>query len=134
MAVTDELARLAARGREAQPHQHVVQPALEQREQVLAGDPRLPGRLFVVAVELALQHTVVAARLLLLAQLHAILALFHAPPPVLARRVGATLHPALVGQASLALEEQLLSLPAALLALWACVSCHSLVLFLVLVA
>jgi hypothetical protein len=53
---------------------------------------------------------------------------------VLARRVGAALHAALVGQASLALEEQLLSLAAALLALWACVSCHSLVLFFDLVA
>ena len=40
------------------------------------------------------------------------------------RRVGAALDAALVRQAALALEEQLLSLAAALLALWACVSCH----------
>ena len=128
MAVADELAGLTARGREAQTHEHVVQPALEQREQVLAGDARLPGGLFVVAVELPLEHSVVAARLLLLAQLHPVLALFHAPTPMLARRVGAALDAALVRQAALALEEQLLSLAAALLALWACVSCHSLVL------
>src|SRR5450631_4438085 len=101
MAVTDELARLPARGREAQTHEHVVQPALEQREQVLAGDTRLPRCLFVVAVELLLQHSVVTACLLLLAQLHAVLALFHAPTSVLTRRVGAALHPALVGQAAL---------------------------------
>jgi hypothetical protein len=56
---------------------------------------------------------------LLLAQLNAVLALFHAPAPVLARRVGATLDAALVGQAALALEKQLLPLAAALLALWA---------------
>jgi len=119
VAVTDELARLPARGGEAQAHEHIVQPALEQREQVLAGDARLAGGLFVVAVELALQHAVVASRLLLLAQLDAVLALFHAPAPVLARSVGAALDAALVGEAALALEKQLLPLAATLLALWA---------------
>ena len=80
--------------------------------------------LVVVAAELLLEHAVVAARLLLLAQLEAVLALLQAPAAVLARRVGAPLDAALVGQAALALEEQLLPLAAALLALWAGVACH----------
>ena len=117
VAVADELARLAARGGEAEAHQHVVEPALEQRQQVLAGDARLARRLLVVAAELLLEQPVVAAGLLLLAQLQAILALLLAAAAVLARRVGASLDAALVGQAALALEEQLLPLAAALLAL-----------------
>src|SRR3954447_21723359 len=80
--------------------------------------------LVVVAAELALEHPVVAARLLLLAQLHPVLALFHAPAAVLARRVGTALYAALVRQAALALEEQLLPLAAALLALRRSVSGH----------
>jgi len=47
-----------------------------------------------------------------------------APAAVVARRIGAPLDRALVGQAALALQEELLALPAALLALWSCVSCH----------
>src|SRR5438270_7868709 len=124
VSVEDELPRLAARGREAEAHEHVVQAALQQREQVLTSDARLARSLDVVAVELLLQHAVIAARLLLLAQLHAILALFHAPASVLARRVGPPLDAALVRQAALALEEQLLSLAAALLALGARVAGH----------
>ena len=85
VAVADQLARLAARGGEAEAHEHVVEPALEQREQVLAGDPGLARGLLVVAVELPLEHAVVAARLLLLAQLQPVLALFQAPAAVLAR-------------------------------------------------
>jgi hypothetical protein len=67
--------------------------------------------------ELALQHLVVAASLLLLAQLQPVLGLAHAAATVLPGRIGAALHPALVGEAALALEEQLLALAAALLAL-----------------
>jgi hypothetical protein len=43
---------------------------------------------------------------------------------VVARRVRAALDAALVGQAALALEEELLALPPALLALGAGVTCH----------
>jgi hypothetical protein len=46
---------------------------------------------------------------------------------MLAGRVGASLDAALVGQAALALEEQLLPLAAALLALRSCVSSHAVV-------
>src|SRR5204863_2426487 len=105
-------------------HQDVVQAGLEHRQQVLAGDPGLARSLGVVVAELPLLDAVVATGLLLLAQLHAVLALFLAPAPVLAGRIGAALHAALVRQAALALEEQLLPLPAALLALRSRVTGH----------
>ena len=99
---------------------------LEQRQQVLARDALLARRLVVVAAELALEHAVVAARLLLLAQLHAVLALLLAATAVVARRVRAALDAALVGEAALALEEELLPFAAALLALGAGVTSHDL--------
>src|SRR5215218_8566604 len=125
MAVPDELARLAARRGEAEAHEHVVEAALEHAQQVLAGDPGLTAGLLIVRAELALEHAVVAARLLLLAELDAVLALSLTPAAVVSGRVRATLDAALVGQAALALEEELLALPPALLALRAGVSCHA---------
>ena len=80
--------------------------------------------LFVVGAELFLQHLVVAAGLLLLAQLQAVLALAQAAAAVLAGRVGATLDTALVGEAALTLEEELLALAPALLALRGGVASH----------
>ena len=80
--------------------------------------PVLAAGHLVVVVELLLEHLVVAARLLLLAQLQQVLALLDAAAAVLARRVRAPLDGALVGEAALALEEELLRLAAALLALW----------------
>src|SRR6185437_12764827 len=70
--VADELPRLSAGGREAHAIHDVVQTALEQLQQVLAGGAALAGRLLVVIAELTLQHAVHAAQLLLLAQLHAV--------------------------------------------------------------
>src|SRR5687767_7613024 len=69
VAVQHELTRLAARAREAQPDKDVVEPRLEQAQQVLARYALLAARLVVVGPELLLQHAVVAAGLLLLAQL-----------------------------------------------------------------
>ena len=69
VAVADQLARLAPRGGEAEADEHVVEARLEQPQQVLAGDAVLARSLVVVGAELFLQHLVVAARLLLLAQL-----------------------------------------------------------------
>src|SRR5579875_4233302 len=120
----DELARLSARGREAEPHEHVVEAALERAQQVLTGDARLAGGLLVIDPELALEHAVVALGLLLLAQLQAVLALLLAAAPMLAGRVAAALDAALVREAALALEEQLLTLAAALLALRSSVTSH----------
>src|SRR3954451_17843170 len=125
VAVADELPRLAARRREAEADEHVVEAALEEGEQVLAGDAGLAGGPLVVVAELLLEHAVVAPRLLLLAQLHAVLGLLLPSAAVVARRVRAPLDAALVGQAALALEEQLLPLAAALLALRTGLSSHA---------
>src|ERR1700751_6282695 len=94
--VQDQLARLAPRGRKTEPDEHVVEPTLEHPEQVLARDPGLAGRLVVVDPELLLEHAVVALRLLLLAQLDAVLALALAAAAVLAGRVRAGLDAALI--------------------------------------
>src|SRR3954453_11308769 len=124
VAVADELAGLAAGGGAAEAHEPVVEAALEDAQQVLAGDALLAGGLLVVVAELLLEDAVVAARLLLLAQLDPVLGLLLAPAAVIAGRVGAALDAALVGQAALALEEQLLPLTAALLALRRVIACH----------
>src|SRR4029077_15148765 len=122
--VADQLPGLTPRGSEAEPHEDVVEAGLEQAQKVLAGDAVLARGLVVVGAELALKHLVVAARLLLLAQLHAVLGLTHATAAVIAGRVGAALNAALVGEAALALEEELLALAAALLALGGGVAGH----------
>src|SRR4051794_4979654 len=125
VAVADELAGLAPRGGEAEADEHVVDAALEQREEVLARDALLAGGAIVVAGELLLEHAVVALGLLLLAQLDAVLGLLLAATTVIAGRGGAAFDAALVGQAALALEEELLPFAAALLALGTGVSSHA---------
>src|SRR5579863_5920889 len=124
MAVQDQLPGLTSRRGEAEPDEDVVETALKRAQQVLTGDPRLPRCLLVVDPELPLEHTVVTLGLLLLAQLQAILALLLAAASVVSGRVTTALDAALVGQTALALEEQLLTLAAALLALRSGVSCH----------
>src|SRR3954452_22336645 len=124
VTVADQLAGLAPAGGETEPDQHVVEAALEHAQQVLARDSGLPRRLVVVDPELLLEDAVVATRLLLLTQLHAVLGLLLTPATVVAGRVRTTLDAALVGEAALALEEQLLALAAALLALGGCIACH----------
>src|SRR5262249_15328823 len=67
VAVPHELPRLGARGGEAEPIDDVVESALEELEQRLAGHAaRTVGHL-EVAAELALEDAVDAAELLLLA-------------------------------------------------------------------
>ena len=92
-----ELARLGARGREAEPEHHVVEPPLEQRQQVLARaalHARWPAS--IVLRELLLEQAVHALHLLLLAQLHAVVREARAALAVLARRIGAALDGALL--------------------------------------
>src|SRR3954452_7491255 len=125
VAVTDHLPGLAARSGEAQAHDDVVQARLQEHQQVLTRDALLAGRLVVVAAELAFENAVVAASLLLLAELHAVLRLLLAATTVVARRVRAALDAALVGQAALALQEELLPFAAALLALRTGVTSHA---------
>src|SRR2546423_2576656 len=124
VSVEDQLARLPARSSEPKAHEHVVEPALEHPQEVLARDAALPRSLVVVDAELLLEHAVVALGLLLLTQLHPILALLLAAAAVLTRRIGAALDAALVGEAALALEEQLLSLTPTLLALGSGIAGH----------
>jgi hypothetical protein len=124
MPVADQLPRLAPRGGEAESHEDAVETRFEQTQQVLAGDARLTRGLLVIGAELLLEDLVEAARLLFLAQLQPVLGLPHPPAAVLARRIGATLDAALVGEAALALEKQLLPLAAALLALGTGVAGH----------
>ena len=113
VAVADELACLSARGGESEAVDDVVEPCLEHPQQGLAGDPRALRGLRVVVAELLLEQAVVATRLLLLAQLEQVLGLLDAAAAVLARRVAATLDRALLGEAALALQEELHALAAA---------------------
>src|SRR5262249_27381099 len=122
--VADELAGLRARRGEAEPVDDVVEPRLERAEEVLAGDARAARRLRIVDLELLLGQAVVAARLLLLAELEQVLALLDAAAAVLTRRVAAALDRALLGQAALPLEEELHALPAADTALRAHIARH----------
>src|SRR4051794_9421535 len=114
--VAHQLASLRARRREAEPVDDVVQPQLQHPQQVLAGDAAALAGLLVVRAELPLEDAVVAARLLLLAQLQQVLRLLGAAAAVLARRISPPFDGALLGQAALALEKQLHVLAAALLA------------------
>jgi hypothetical protein len=68
-------------------------------------------------MELLLEELVVPASLLLLAKLQEVFALLDAAATVLTRRVSTSFDGTLVREAPLALEEELLGLAAALLAL-----------------
>src|SRR5579859_6873022 len=109
---------------EARAVHDVVQAPLEQLEHGLAGTAVLAGRLHVVAVELALEDAVDPAGLLLLADLLEEVAFLRPVPAVLARRVRPDLDRALRRVALGALQEELGLLPAAQLAVRACVSSH----------
>ena len=111
--MANQLARLIAARCEVGPEDDVVDALLEHLEQVLAGDAVLVRRQLVEVAELLLEHAVDAAGLLLLAQLHEVLAVTDAAPTVLARRVRLALHRALHRFALRALEEQLHPLAAA---------------------
>ena len=91
VAVPDELPRLGARAREAEPVDDVVEPRLEHPQEVLARRAGAARRLLVRVAELLLEQPVVAARLLLLAQLQQVLALLDAAAAVLTRRIRAAL-------------------------------------------
>ena len=109
---------------EARAEHDVVQAALEQLEHGLAGPAVLAGRLFVVAMELALEDAVDPLGLLLFPDLLQVLAFLGPVPAVLTRRVGPDLDRALRRVALRALQEELGLLPAAELAVRACVSSH----------
>src|SRR5262249_29330307 len=122
--VPHQLPRLCARRREPDAVDRVVEPALEQLEQRLAGHALGAIRHREVAPELSLEDAVHAAQLLLLAQLDRVLGELRPRLAVLAGWIVAALDGALVRVAALALEEQLESLAAAQTADRSRVSCH----------
>src|SRR5256714_8851 len=124
VAVANELAGLRARGCEAEAGDDGVETRLEHPQGLLTCDAPAPRGPRGVVAELLLEQAVVPSRLLLLAELQQVLGLLDAAAAVLARRIAAALDRALLGQAALALEEELHALPAALLALGRPVSCH----------
>src|SRR5947209_2503381 len=124
VAVGHHLPGLAARGGEAEAVHDVVQPQLEQPQEVLAGHALLALGPVEVLPELALEHAVNALGLLLLAQLHAEGGELAAIQAVLAGRIVAPLDRALVGEAAGAFQEQLHALAAAQAALRVTVSGH----------
>src|SRR3954467_7435838 len=107
-------AGLVARRAEPNPVGDGIKPRLEQLQQTLAGHALGACRFLVGAAELPLEQAVDAAQLLLLAQLLAVVGQAHAALlAVLAGSVRAPLDGALVSETFLALEEELLALPAA---------------------
>src|SRR3954447_25159047 len=105
VAVLHELAGHVTAVREAGAVDHVVEPTLEQLQQVLTGLAGTPVGLLVIAAELLLEHAVDARALLLLALLQQVLAVLGATAAVLTRRVRTDLDRALRGLALAALEE-----------------------------
>src|SRR5262249_9917782 len=124
MSVPHELPGLGAGGGESDAVNGVVQPALEQLQQRLAGHALGAVRHREVAPELTLEDTVHATELLLLAQLDRVLGELRRRLAVLSGRVVAALDGALVGVAALALEEQLEPLATAQPADGSRVACH----------
>src|SRR5690348_16678332 len=112
--VRDELARLLARRAEAEAVDDVVHAQLQVAEQVDAGDARLSRRLVEIVAELLFEQPVDAPRLLLGAQLNAVVGrLALASLAVHAGRERAALDGALRRVAALALEVELGALAAA---------------------
>src|SRR5690606_37348979 len=124
VTVAHQLAgHVAALGQTRAVH-HVVQTALEDRQQVLTCLALLAVGLFVVVAELLLEDAVDARALLLLALLQQVLALLGPVPAVLAGRVGALLDRACRRIALGSLEEQLGLFAAAPLAVRPGITCH----------
>src|SRR5690606_30046253 len=96
MAVVDELPSLRPGGRQARSPDDVVQAALEDLEQVVAGDTGTPLGHLVVAPELTLQNAVHDTELLLLPELDLVVALADSAPTVFTGRVGTAIDRALL--------------------------------------
>src|SRR5713226_2790351 len=121
-----DLARLGEARAEPHAVRNGIQARLQQLQKTLARYAFTARGLCIGLAELALEQPVYAAQLLLLPQLlaeigHAAAAFL----PVLSRRIAAALDRAFVGEAFLALEEELLPLAAALAALGIEISGHA---------
>ena len=124
MAVADHLTCLGTAHGKAKTVDNVVKAALKDGEEVLAGLAGTALCHLEVAAELALQDAVKSLCLLLLAQLLAVLGALAAALAVLAGGESSAVHCALVSVAAVALEEELLTLSAALAAYCISISCH----------
>src|SRR5262245_46888345 len=124
VAVAHLLAGRVTRLGETSAVDHVVEPALEDLEQVLTGLAGLAVGFLVVVAELLLEDAVDAAGLLLLTKLELVLRLLGTAAAVPTRRVRTDLDGALRGLALLALEEELGLLPAAELAVRTRITSH----------
>src|SRR5215469_12452492 len=122
--VPDELAGHVPALGEPGAVDHVVEAALQDLEQVVAGLAAPAGGFLVVAVELPLENPVDALGLLLLAGLEQVLVLLGPVAPVLTRRVRPDLDRALGRVALGALEEELHLLAAAELAVRSRIPSH----------
>src|SRR3954451_21381134 len=91
VAVHDELAGVATRAGEPGAVDHVVEAALEELQQVVAGLALATAGFLVVADELLLHHAVGETSLLLLTELQEVLGLLDATAAVLAGGVGTLL-------------------------------------------
>src|SRR5437867_9582346 len=124
--VPHDLARLGAARTEPHAVRNGIQARLQQLQKTLARHAFAARGLCIGLAELTLEQSVYAAQLLLLPQLlaeigHAAAAFL----PVLPRRIAAALDRAFVGEAFLALEEELLPLAAALAAFGIKISGHA---------
>src|SRR5215468_246689 len=124
MAVGHHLPGLAARRGEAQAMHHVVQPKLQEAQQVFARHALLALGPLEILAELRLQHAVDPLGLLLFAELDTVRRELATVEAVLTGRIVAALDRALVGEAARALEKQFLTFAPAQPALRVTVSCH----------
>ena len=124
MTVQNELTGFLAAGRHTHPVNGVVKTALEEDQQVLTGDAFLLLGELVVQTELFLQQTVVTSDLLFFTQLHPVFADLLAGGAVLTGSGAPHFKRALAGNASVAFQEELAALSAALFATGSRISCH----------
>jgi hypothetical protein len=124
MSVKNELTGLLAAGRHAHSVYGIVKTALKEDEQVLARHAFLLLSHLVIETELILKNAIVASCLLLLTHLDPVLADLLTGSAVLAGSRASMVDGALTGSATIALQEKLRALSAALLAAGSCISCH----------
>src|SRR5882757_3944611 len=128
VSVPDQLTGVVAGLGEAGPVHHVVEAGLKDAQKVLTGLAGLLVGFLVVVHELLFEDTVDTRALLLLTQLKQVLAVLGAPASVLTRGVRTDLDRALRALALRSLEEELLLLPTATLAVGPGITRHCLVL------
>ena len=105
MTVIDYLTGLSARGTYSHAIYDVVETLLEKEKHGLARDALTAFGFLVITAELLLEQSVSALYLLLLAKLEAVLARLLSAETVRSGRYGTSVHSALFGRASVALQK-----------------------------